>query len=123
MEILKEIPVKLQLVKTKRGSILYRILIDENWFFLEQNPLKNSKYGFAYRNIKEKFPEFFMLWEMKNNWYTKKLLIASFLEKKEIDEFLSSLLTEIQKEEFKNLEDKSEEESNETMKELKKQTN
>ena len=120
MEVLKEIPVKLQLVKTKRGSILYRILIDDNWFFLEQNPLKNSKYGYAYRNIKEKFPEFFMFWEIKNNRYTRKLLIASFLEKKEIDEFLSSLLTEIQNKEFKSLEDKSEEETKETMDELKK---
>jgi len=120
MEILKEIPVKLQLVKTKRGSILYRILVNENWFFLEQNPLKNSKYGFAYRNIKEKFPEFFMFWEIKDNKYTKRLLVTSFLEKKEIDEFITSLLNKVQEEEFKNLEDKSEEETKETMKELQK---
>ena len=118
MEILKEIPVKLQLVKTKKWSTLYRIIVDDNHFFLEQNPLKNSKYWVAYKNIKEKFPEFFMFWEFKNNRYTRKLLVGSFLEKKEIDKFLSSLLTELQEEEFKNLEDKSEEETNETMKEL-----
>jgi len=82
MEVLKEWPVKLQLVRTKRDSLIYRILINENWFFLEQNPLKNGKYGFAYRSLKNKYPEFYMFWEFKNNKYTKKLLVASFLEKK-----------------------------------------
>ena len=118
MEVLKEWPLKLQLVRTKKGAVLYRIVVDENWFFLEQNPLKKSKYGFAYRTIKEKFPEFFMFWELKNNRYTRKLLVGSFLEKKEIDEFLSSLLKEIEKEEFEKLEDKSEEETKELIKEL-----
>jgi hypothetical protein len=119
MEVLKEWPLKLQLVRTKKGAVLYRIVVDDNWFFLEQNPLKNSKYGYAYRTIKEKFPEFFMFWELKNNRYTRRLLIGSFLEKKEIDQFLGSLLSEIEKEEFGKLEDKAEEETKETLEDLK----
>jgi len=119
MEVLKEWPVKLQLVRTKKGSVIYRIVLDDNHFFLEQNPLKNSKYGYAYRAIKERFPEFYMFWEIKNNRYTRKLLIGSFLEKKDIDEFLEALLKDLEKAEFEKLADESEKETKDLIEEMK----
>ncbi|NPA38560.1 MAG: hypothetical protein GXN99_02070 [Candidatus Nanohaloarchaeota archaeon] len=120
MEVLEERDVKLQLVRTKKGSLLYRILIseEEGWFFLEQNPLKESKYGYAYRSIKSRFPDFYMFWEFKRRHYTGKILLSSFLKKPEIDPFVSLLLTEEQLVEFNKREDKSKEESEERLKEI-----
>lgn len=101
MKTLKEWNVKVKLVRTKRGAILHKIELSENHFFLEQNPLKDSKYGVAYRKIKNKFPEFYMFWEIKNNRYTGRLLVGSFLEKEEIDEFITLVA---QSEDFKKFE-------------------
>ncbi len=101
MITLKEWNFKLKLVRTKRGAILHVIEIDKNHFWIEQNPLKDSKYGYAYRKIKEKFPEFYMFWEIKDNKYTGKLLAGAILEKKEIDEFITDVL---QSEEYKKYE-------------------
>lgn len=42
--------VKLKVVRTKRGALLHMREISKNYFFLEQNPLKDSKYGVAYVN-------------------------------------------------------------------------
>jgi len=102
MRTLKEWSVKLKLVKTRTGAILYKIDLAPNHFYLEQNPLKDSKYGHAYRQIKEKYPEFYMFWEIKNNQYTGKLLTASFLEKEDIDRFIDTVLAN---EEYKQLAD------------------
>jgi len=71
-------------------------------FYLKQKPLKDSKYGVAYRKIKEHFPEFYMFWEIKNNRYTGKLLARAFLEKREIDDFITLLA---QTEDFKKFEE------------------
>lgn len=101
MRVLEERPVKIKVVRTKRGAILHMIEISKNHFFLEQNPLKDSKYGVAYRKIKNKFPEFYMFWEIKNNRYTGRLLVGSFLEKEEIDEFITLVA---QTDEFKKFE-------------------
>ncbi len=106
MEILKHWDLSLDLVKTKKGAILYKINVAENHFFLEQNPLKNSKYGVAYRALKEKYPEFYMFWEIKDEEYTGKLLTGVFLEKEDIDQFITDV---IQNEEFKEYEDIKEE--------------
>jgi hypothetical protein len=106
METLKKWDITLELVKTKKGAILHKINVSKDHFFLEQNPLKNSKYGVAYRAIKEKFPEFYMFWEIKNNRYTGRLLTAAFLEKEDIDEFIVDLL---KSDEFKKYEDIKEE--------------
>jgi len=102
MEQIKQWNIKLELVKTKKGAILYKINVSENHFFLEQNPLKDSKYGVAYRKLKEKYPEFYMFWEIKNDKYTGRLLTGIFLEKEDIDRFITDIL---QSEEFKRYED------------------
>ncbi len=102
MEVIKQWDIRLELVKTKTGALLYKINVSDDHFFLEQNPLKDSKYGFAYRKLKEKYPEFYMFWEIKNNRYTGKLLAGIFLEKEDIDEFIKQ---ELQSEEFKQYED------------------
>ncbi len=92
MEVIKEWDLKLEIVKTKRGVLLYKINIDDNHFFLEQNPLKDSKYGYAYRKIKENYPEFYMFWEIKNNKYTGRLLTGVILDKSSIDKFITDIL-------------------------------
>jgi len=106
MEQIKKWNIELELVKTKKGVILYKINVDKNHFFLEQNPLKESKYGVAYRKLKEKYPEFYMFWEIKNNTYTGRLLTGIFLEKEDIDRFITDML---QNEEFKQYKDTKEE--------------
>ncbi|ACS89990.1 MAG: Uncharacterized protein XD54_0147 [Thermococcus sibiricus] len=45
MRTIEEKPIKLKVVRTRRGAILHMIEISKNHFFLEQNPLKDSKYG------------------------------------------------------------------------------
>ncbi len=106
METIKEWDIKLELVKTKKGTILHKITVSDNHFFLEQNPLKESKYGVAYRKIKNMYPEFYMFWEIKDNKYTGRLLTGVFLEKSEIDQFITSVL---KSEEYKTYEDVREE--------------
>ncbi|NPA52990.1 MAG: hypothetical protein GXO22_08855 [Aquificae bacterium] len=102
MEVIKQWDINLELVKTRTGALLYKITVSEDHFFLEQNPLKDSKYGFAYRKLKEKYPEFYMFWEIKNNRYTGRLLTGIFLEKEDIDQFIQK---QLQSEEFKKYED------------------
>ncbi len=92
MELIKDWDIKLQIVKTKKGVLLYKIQLGENHFFLEQNPLKDSKYGYAYRKIKEIYPEFYMFWEIKDNKYTGRLLTGLLLDKQDIDKFISDVL-------------------------------
>ncbi len=101
MERLKEWNVLVELVKTKSGALLYKINLDDNHFFLEQNPLKDSKYGVAYRMLKLKYPEFYMFWEIKDNSYSGKVLTARITNKKELDEFIEALVGG----EFKKYED------------------
>ncbi|NPA79671.1 MAG: hypothetical protein GXO29_01285 [Thermotogae bacterium] len=102
MKVLEERPLKWKLVETKTGAILHLIEVDEKHFFIEQNYKKPSKYGIAYKQLKERFPQFYMFWEIKNNHYTGKLLAGVFLTKREIDDFITSVL---QSEEYKDHED------------------
>ena len=106
METIKEWDIKFELVKTKKGALLHKITISDNHFFLEQNPLKDSKYGVAYRKLKNMYPEFYMFWEIKNNKYTGRLLTGVILEKSDIDVFLSDILKD---ENYKTFEDVKEE--------------
>ncbi|NPA12996.1 MAG: hypothetical protein GXO45_03300 [Aquificae bacterium] len=106
MEQIKKWDIQLELVKTKKGALLYKITVADNHFFLEQNPLKDSKYGVAYRKLKEKFPEFYMFWEIKDNRYTGRLLTGIFLEKGDIDSFITQL---IQSDDYKSYDDFREE--------------
>ncbi|WP_297499293.1 hypothetical protein [Thermococcus sp.] len=102
MKVLKEWSVKVKLVKAKGGALLHMIEVEPGHFYIEQNPMKESKYGVAYRKIKGNFPEFYMFWEIKNNRYTGKLLAGAFLEKAEIDEFVTLLA---KSEDFKEFEE------------------
>jgi len=101
MTTLREWNVLVELVKTKTGAVLYKINLEDNHFFLEQNPLKDSKYGVAYRMLKLKYPEFYMFWEIKDDQYTGKVLTARLTNKKELDDFIEALVGS----EFKNYED------------------
>ena len=92
MEVLKEWPVRLQLVRTRRGAVLHRIVVGKDHFFLEQNPLRESRFGVAYRRIKAAFPEFYMFWEFKDGDYTGRLLTGAFLEREEIEDFVDRVL-------------------------------
>ena len=47
-----------------------------------------------------------MFWEIKNNRYTGRLLTGTFLEKEDIDRFITDVL---QSEEYKQFEDVKEE--------------
>ncbi len=98
--VYKERPY-LELIETKSGMLLYKIVLDEDHFFLEQNFLKKSKYGVAYEKLREKSPNFVMFWEIKENDYTGRMLLANILNKRQIDGFLEDLIGE----EFKRYED------------------
>ncbi len=106
MKVLFEKTTKLQKVITKKGVELWKIELSPNHFFIEQNPFKDSKYGRAYRMLKQKYPAFYMFWEIENNQYTGKLLMGTIVEKEDIDKFISEVL---QSEEYKKYEDIREE--------------
>ncbi len=102
MKVLFEKPVKLQKVLTKKGVELWKIELSPDHFFLEQNPFKNSKYGKAYRMLKEKYPFFYMFWEIENNQYTGRLLMGTIVDKGDIDALITNL---VKSEEYKEFED------------------
>jgi hypothetical protein len=97
--------IRLQKVVTKDGVELLRIVVAPNHFFLEQNPEKPSKYGVAYKKLKEMYPDFFMFWEIKNDEYTGRLLTGALLEREEIDKFIDSILNSEEYKEFEDLKD------------------
>ncbi|AEH07179.1 DUF7132 family protein [Methanothermococcus okinawensis] len=102
MKTLESKSLELKKVITKSGAELYVIELSDNHFFIEQNPLKKSKYGVAYSKLKEKYPEYYMFWEIKNNKYTGKLLTGALLKKEDIDPFITEILND---EEYKEYED------------------
>lgn len=102
MRKLFEKDIKLQKVVTKSGVELWKIELSPDHFFLEQNPFKNSKYGKAYRMLKEKYPAFYMFWEIKNNRYTGSILMGTIVQKSDVDSLIADL---VQSEEFKKYED------------------
>ncbi|NPB05416.1 MAG: hypothetical protein GXO08_03445 [Aquificae bacterium] len=106
MKVIFEKPIKLQKVITKKGVELWKIEITPNHFFLEQNPFKDSKYGRAYRLLKQKYPFFYMFWEIENNQYTGRLLMGTIVEKSDVDKLITDL---VQSEEYKQYEDIMEE--------------
>ncbi len=92
MKILYNKMVFFEEVETKSGAILKRIVLEKNHFLLEQNPLKESKYGRMYRKIKTKKPDFYMFWEIKDDEFTGKVLVAEICESKDLDEVLENFL-------------------------------
>ncbi len=102
MRIKESKELRLQKIVTKSGVELLRIVVSPSHFFLEQNPEKPSKYGVAYKKIKEIYPDFYMFWEIKAGEYTGRLLTGTFLEKEDIDKFIDSILAD---ESYKSYED------------------
>ncbi len=100
--VIKRKKVSFELFETKDGVLLRKIVVDKNHFFLEQNPHKLSKYGVAYRELKEKYPSFYMFWEIRDDEYTGRLLTANFVRKREIDQFIDKIL---ESQEYKKYED------------------
>ena len=100
--VIKRKNVKFELFETKDGVLLRRIVVDKDHIFLEQNPHKLSKYGVAYKMLKERYPSFYMFWELKDDEYTGRLLTANIVKKREIDEFIDKIL---QNEDYKKYKD------------------
>ncbi len=94
MKVVSEKTVKLKKVITKSGAELYLIELAPDHFFIEQNYKKPSRYGIAYKKLKEKYPDFFMFWEIKDDRYTGRILMGTFAQREEIDEFITSVLKE-----------------------------
>jgi len=92
MEVIKTFDFKLKEVKTKKGDKLLRIDVDENHFFLEQNINKDSNTALLYQQLKEKNPNFYMFWEIKNDEYTGRVLSACISDKNEFFELAKKLL-------------------------------
>lgn len=110
LKTLKDLGIRVELVETKRGAKLIKVVVDDETFLLEQNPMKDSKYGVAYRMLKEKYQDIYFFWEFKNGRYTGRVLTAVFLEKEDIDKFISEIL---KSEEYKKYEDVRDEEEEE----------
>ena len=70
--------------------------------YLEQNPLKDSKYGIAYRKLKQMYPDLYMFWEIKNWEFTGNLKLELVTSKKEMDVLIDSIL---QDKSYKDYED------------------
>jgi len=73
-----------------------------NHFWLEQNPLKNSKYWIAYRQLKAVYPDLYLFWEIKDGKYTWRLKLEILTKKEDMDKVIASL---IWNEEFMKYED------------------
>lgn len=103
MKTLSEKNCKLKIVETKTWA---KLLLQDLWDvkYLEQNPLKDSKYGIAYRKLKQIYPDLYMFWELKNNEFTWNLKLEIITDKKWIDSLIDSILSD---QEYKNYEDKS----------------
>ena len=92
MKILTSKHCKWEIVETKSGAKLIKIQMSPHHFWLEQNPLKDSKYWIAYRQLKAIYPDIYMFWEIKDWEYTWKLKLEINTDKKTMDEVIKSLL-------------------------------
>ncbi len=100
MKVVSEKTVRLKRVITRSGAELYVIELEPDHFFIEQNYKKPSRYGIAYKKLKEKYPDFFMFWEIRENQYTGRMLMGTFARREEIDRFITSILEEEEYKEY-----------------------
>jgi hypothetical protein len=105
MKVLAEQPCKRKIVETKTWAKLIMIEEEPNHFWLEQNPLKDSKYWIAYRKLKQIYPDLYLFWEIKDNEFTWKLKLEMISDKKLMDQMISDLL---HSDEYKNYQDTNE---------------
>ena len=92
MKVLDEKILKWKIVETKTGAKLIVIEESPNHFWIEQNPLKESKYGIAYRELKKLYPDLYLFWEIKDGEFTGRLKVEMITDKKTMDRFIESLL-------------------------------
>lgn len=92
MKVLDEKNLKWKIVETKTWAKLIVIENSPEHFWIEQNPLKDSKYGVAYRQLKELYPDLYLFWEVKDWRFTGRLKIEMITNKKVMDKFIESLL-------------------------------
>ena len=93
MKILSEKDCKLKIVETKTGA---KLLLIDMWDvqYLEQNTLKDSKYGVAYRKLKAIYPDLYMFWEIKDGDFTWNLKLELLASKKDIDNLIDNILSD-----------------------------
>ncbi len=82
---------KVELLK-KSDEPLYKIVLDKNHYFLEQNPNTKSRYGVAYKKLKEIYPYSLLFWEVKENDYTGNSFIGIFATRSQLIKFLKDVL-------------------------------
>jgi len=92
MVVLYKKPILLEEVETKSGAVLKKIVINDKHFFLEQNPMKESKYGKMYRKIKSKRDNFYMFWEIKDNEFTGEMLVGEIVNSESLEGLLEKFL-------------------------------
>lgn len=101
MKTLTEKKCKIKIVETKTGA---KLILQDLWdvWYLEQNPLKDSKYWIAYRKLKQIYPDLYMFWELKNWEFTGRLKLEVITDKQGIDELIDTILKD---EEYKAYKD------------------
>ena len=92
MKVLDEKKFKWKIVETKTGAKLIVIEESPDHFWIEQNILKESKYGIAYRELKKLYPDLYLFWEIKDGKFTGRLKVEMITNKKVMDRFIESLL-------------------------------
>ncbi len=92
MKVLDEKTLKWKIVETKTGAKLIVIEESPNHFWIEQNPLKESKYWVAYRQLKQIYPDMYMFWEIKDWKYTWRLKLEIITDKFIMDNIIVWLL-------------------------------
>jgi len=102
MKVLDEKILKWKIVETKTWAKLIVIEESPNHFWIEQNPLKESKYWIAYRQLKRIYPDLYLFWEIKDGEFTWRVKLEIITEKPVLDKIISGLLGN---EEFMKFED------------------
>ncbi len=92
MKVLFEKNLTLKLIETKSGAKLLMLEEEPNHFWLEQNPLKDSKYWVAYRLLKKQYPDLYMFWELKDGQFTWNIKLEVITDKKWIDKLITDVL-------------------------------
>jgi len=91
MKVLDEKILKWKIVETKSGAKLIMIEEAPGHYWLEQNPLKESKYGMAYRQLKKLYPDLYLFWEFKDGKFTHRLKVEIITHKKTMDKIIEDL--------------------------------
>ncbi len=100
---------KIELVKKSDEALLYKIVLDKDHYFLEQNPQTKSRYGTAYKEFRERYPYGMLFWEVKEREYTGRSFIGSFATSSQLSKIFKELLDDESFMKYEDLKDKLEE--------------